>query len=72
MKHITRPYNIVDQAVSLSLNFDTSKIEGFTTIRLKLFPESLKENVLEIRLCAKQMNIDSMDLDNLQMYHAAT
>lgn len=53
MKHINRSYNIVDQALSLSLNFDNNSVEGFTTIRMKLFSESLIENVLQMRLCAK-------------------
>jgi hypothetical protein len=72
MKHINRNYNIVDQALSLSLNFDTSTVEGYTTVRFKLFKKSLTENVLQVRLCAKQMNIESMELDTLQMYHQET
>ena len=59
MKHINRPYNIVDQAISLNLDFDRNTVEGFTTVRFKLFEGSLTENVIETRLCAKQMKIDS-------------
>lgn len=72
MKHINRNYNIVDQAISLNLDFDKSRMEGFTTIRLKLFEKSLKENVLQVRLCAKQLSLDNIELENLQMYHPET
>lgn len=72
MKHINRNYNIVDQAISLNLDFDKSRVEGFTTIRLKLFEKSLKENVLQVRLCAKQLSLDNIELENLQMYHPET
>ena len=72
MKHINRAYNIVDQAVSINLDFDKSRVEGFTTVRMKLFEKSLTQNVLQFRLCAKQINIDSLEVTNLQMYHPET
>jgi hypothetical protein len=68
MKHINRHYNIIDQAVSLNLDFDKSRIEGFTTVRFRLYEKSLTENVLELRLCAKQINVESLELEQMQMY----
>lgn len=67
-----RGYKIVDQALSLKFNFKDSKIEGSTSIRMKLPKESLIQNILQTRLCAKQMKIQKIEVENLQMYDETT
>lgn len=70
MNQSSRSLSIVDQAICLNLDFDSRSIEGFTTVRFKIFKGALRHNTLEIRLCAKQMRISSIELDELQLYHA--
>ena len=69
---MVRAYEIRDQALSLKVLFDTKTVEGLTSVRFKLGSSCLENNILEARLCAKQLSINSVTVDQFQMYHHET
>lgn len=64
-----RNYNILDQALSLKFNLKEARVEGSTSIRLKLSEECLIQNTIQARICAKQLNIQKIEVENFQMYN---
>lgn len=71
MSSPSRDFHIVDQALSLFVDFEKKRIEGTTSVRMclqkgRFIPE---QGLLSTHLCAKQMNIEKVDITDLQMYH---
>lgn len=72
MSSPSRQFSIVDQALSMHVQFDKKRIEGFTSVRMCLEHDCLTNTLLRTHLCAKQMNIENVEISELDMYNKET
>jgi len=72
MSSPSRLFSIVDQSISLKLIFARHSVEGVTSVRMRLLRGCIIEGIIQTNLCAKQLDITSFELRDLQMHKKDT
>ena len=72
MSSPSRAFTIIDQALNLQILFDKKRVEGVTSIRMCLKRDALVENLLPAHLCAKQINVSSVEVSDFDFFNRET
>lgn len=67
-----RHIKIIEQNINLNILTKTQVIEGTTSIRISAYSTTFYEGVMNLKLCAKQLNILSLDISDLSMFNPLT